>query len=104
MRTHTAFALLLTAMGMLLTLMVSAGPRLFSVPAGSVRGEPTIEEGKQTGIFVWYDRQGLHLRWTTDGKPALFTGRLDLDKPVGELKRVRDEYLDRYYKAVSTAD
>jgi hypothetical protein len=68
-----------------------AAPKLYSIGAGSVRGKPEIEEGKVTGIFIWFDREGLHMRWTTSGKPVLFSGRLDLDKPLGELKRVRDD-------------
>ena len=91
MRNRSVLIPLLALVATALTLAVSAGPRLFSVAAGSLRGEPTIEEGKVTGIFIWYDRQGLHLRWTTDGKPVLFSGRMDLDKPLGELKRVRDD-------------
>jgi len=89
MRNRSALTIFLIAS--LITLAAIAGPRLYSVPAGSVRGEPTIEEGKATGIYVWYDRAGLHLRWTTDGNPVLFAGRLDLDKPLKELKRVRDD-------------
>lgn len=74
-----------------LTWPVGAGPKLYSIGAGSVWGKPEIEEGKVTGIFVWFDSEGLHLRWTAGGKPVLFSGRLDLDKPMGELKRVRDD-------------
>lgn len=89
MRNRSVLALLcLMAVG---TLVANAGPRLYSVGAGQVRGQPAIEEGKVSGIFIWSDRSGLHLRWTTDGKPLLFSGRLDLDKPLREMKRVSDE-------------
>ena len=62
-----------------------------AVAASTLKDKPTIDEGKITAVFLWTDGEGLHLRWTTDGKPVLFSGRLDMDKKVGELKTVRDE-------------
>lgn len=65
--------------------------KTYTVGAGQVRGQPTIDEGKVLGYFIWVDKAGFHLRWSTDGKPFLFTGRIDTDKPVKELKDVRTE-------------
>jgi hypothetical protein len=75
----------------LLALPVLALARTYTVGAGQVWGQPTIEEGKVLGYFIWVDKEGFHLRWCTDGKPYLFTGRIDTDKPVKELKDVRSE-------------
>jgi len=75
----------------LLALPALALARTYTVGAGQVRGQPAIEEGKVLGYFIWVDKQGFHLRWCTDGKPYLFTGRIDTDKPVKDLKNVRAE-------------
>ena len=75
----------------LLALPALALARTYSVGAGQVRGQPTIEEGKVVGYFIWVDKEGFHLRWCTDGKPFLFTGRIDADKPIKEIKDVREE-------------
>jgi hypothetical protein len=52
------------------------------------RGEPTIEVGRKTVAWTWSDATGVHLRWTSNGKAALFTGVLELDATITELKRV----------------
>ena len=78
-------------LGIVLGLPLLAGSRTYMVTAANVRGEPTLEANQTSGYYLWCDRQGLHLRWTTDGTPLLFTGRIDLDKPVREVKRVRQE-------------
>ena len=75
----------------LLALPALALARTYSVGAGLVRGQPTIEDGKILGYFIWVDKAGFHLRWCTDGKPYLFTGRIDADKPIKEIKDVREE-------------
>jgi hypothetical protein len=75
----------------LLALPALALARTYTVGAGQVRGQPIIEEGKVLGYFIWVDKEGFHLRWCTDGKPFLFTGRIDTDKPVKEIKDVRAE-------------
>ncbi len=70
---------------------VPAWAKPSNVAAATLKDKPTIDEGKVTALFIWTDAEGLHLHWTTDGKPVLFSGRLDMDKKVGELKTVRDE-------------
>ena len=75
----------------LLALPALALAGTYTVGAGQVRGQPAIEEGKVLGYFIWVDKQGFHLRWCTDGKPYLFTGRIDTDKKVKELKDVKAE-------------
>jgi hypothetical protein len=75
----------------LLALPALALARNYTIGAGKVRGQPGIEEGKVLGYFIWMDQEGFHLRWCTDGKPYLFTGRIDTDKPIKELKDVREE-------------
>ena len=73
----------------ILSLPVLAGPKHFTVGAGQLKGKPVIEAGKQSAYYIWQDKDGLHLRWTAAEKPLLFTGRIDLDKPLKDLSRVR---------------
>ena len=75
----------------LLALPVLALAKTYTVGTGQVRGQPSMEEGKVLGYFIWVDKDGFHLRWCTDGTPYLFTGRIDADKPIKEIKDVREE-------------
>ncbi|MCK6547864.1 hypothetical protein L6R52_18575 [Myxococcota bacterium] len=52
------------------------------------RGEPKIEVGKRTVAWTWSDATGVHVRWTSNGTPALFTGEIELDATITEMKRV----------------
>jgi hypothetical protein len=62
-----------------------------AVSAGDQGGQPPFEAGKTLGFYIWLEKKVLHIRWVTDGKPVLFSGRLDLDKPLGEVKRIRED-------------
>ena len=64
---------------------------LLALPALALARTYTIGAGKVLGYFIWADKEGFHLRWCTDGKPYLFTGRIDADKPIKELTDVRKE-------------
>jgi hypothetical protein len=74
----------------ILSLPVLAGPKHFTAGAGKIKGKPTIEAGKQNGYFIWQDKEGLHLRWTAAEKTLLYTGRIDLDKPLKEMSRIKE--------------
>lgn len=73
---------------------------------------PEIQAGKETALFVWSDAKGLHVRWTSEGKPVLVTGSVELDRPyAGEIARTNplaggwvDRFGDRVvlYSATST--
>lgn len=69
------------------TLAFAAKP-VFTLPAVALKGEPKITAGAAKGTFVWVDPAGIHVRWTSDGKPALFTGSLELDRPFAKITRV----------------
>ena len=71
---------------MILPAVVDA--RSFLVNKKTSKGTPVVETGKATGYYIWIDEQGLHLRWTAAAKPKLFTGRIDLDRPIKTLTRV----------------
>jgi len=71
--------------------VVMAGTKAFRVPASMLRGQPRIEAGKFEGYYIWVDKDGLHLRWSASSTSLLFTGRLDTDKPVKEVKRLRED-------------
>lgn len=68
-----------------------AGSKAFRVPARMLRGQPELAAGSFEGYHIWTDRDGLHLRWSASSQPLLFTGRLDTDKPVKEVKRLRKD-------------
>lgn len=43
-------------------------------------GKPdAFEPGRSTGYFIWQDREGLHLRATTDGSRHVFNGTIRTD-------------------------
>jgi hypothetical protein len=74
---------------LLLALATLAAPE--TLPAGAAKGEPKPEAmaaGKAVGVFVWADAKQVHVRWSSDGKPQLFSGALELDQPGGEIVRV----------------
>ena len=62
------------------------------IPAGKLRGRPEIDKANCNGYYIWNDKEGLHIRWCTADKPLLFTGRLDTDKPIIELKRIEPKF------------
>jgi hypothetical protein len=67
-----------------------AAPRETPIPASKLFGKPTIELDAGVFLYIWIDGDGLHVRWTTAGKPVLFSGRLSCDRPLEDLKRVLD--------------
>ncbi len=67
-----------------------AGPKVHTIAASKVKGKPALEEGAVDGLHAWSDAEGIHVRWNTTGAPVLFHGRLDTDRPIKELKRIRD--------------
>ncbi len=72
-----------------LALVLAAAPTMAPVPAAQLRGEPAIEAGKQLGVYLWTNGKGLHVRLSSNGKPVLFSGSIETDKPAGEFARVR---------------
>jgi len=67
-------------------------PKPVPVVGGALKGKPAdYQVDKAVGCFLWLDEQGLHVRWTTTpGKPILFAGRVDTDRPLKELTRITD--------------
>jgi len=55
-----------------------------------VKGEPAIKAGAAKALYAWADAKGVHVRWTSDGKPTLFAGAVEMDRAFaeGDLKRV----------------
>jgi len=54
-----------------------------AVPAAALKGAPAIAPGAAKGLYVWTDEKGVHVRWTSDGTPALFSGSLDASRDLG---------------------
>jgi hypothetical protein len=84
-------------------------PEVVMAPA-ALKGEPKIKSGEAKAAFVWVDEKGVHVRWSSDGKPALFSGSLELDKPFARISRVNalaggfvDGYGDRIVMFSATA-
>lgn len=81
MKTRLAAAPLLAA-------LLAAAPPVESLTAAQVKGEPAIVAGKDKGLWAWVDAKGVHVRWSSDGSLAVFSGSLELDKPAGAIVRV----------------
>jgi len=79
---------LVTCLGLVLPCL--AGPKVHKVSASKMRGKPELKEGKHNGLYAWADNEGIHVRWNTSEAPTLFHGRLDTDRPIKEIKRLRE--------------
>ncbi|NMB76907.1 MAG: hypothetical protein GYA21_17475 [Myxococcales bacterium] len=66
-------------------------PKPVPVAGALLRGKPAYTPGQKVGLFLWQDTEGIHVRFTNAGKPVLFEGRLDLDRPLKELKRIDEK-------------
>ncbi|HUU00593.1 MAG TPA: hypothetical protein VM425_04035 [Myxococcota bacterium] len=86
LRPRTAFVLVIA-----FCLPVLAGPKIFNIGAKLLRGKPTISADKTSGYYIWYDRDGLHLRFNAIREPRLYTGRIDTDKAIKGVTRVREK-------------
>ena len=95
----TRFAAILCAACLALPgLSLAAAPRAAKAPPAKaesltpaqLKGEPAVKAGASVAAYVWTDAKGVHVRWTSDGKPVLFSGKVELDKAFGEadFKRV----------------
>lgn len=80
------------------------------LPAADLKGQPSVVGGKVVGVFIWADAAKIHVRWSSDGKPVLFTGSLELSKPPGPIGRINkgaggwaDLYGDRTVMFSATA-
>jgi len=69
---------------------VAAAPVNSFLPV-KLRGQPTFEPGKTAGYFIWTDKEGLHVRWSINGKPLLFSGKFEFDRPFEKQTRVFEE-------------
>lgn len=66
---------------------IFAASKATIIPPTVLVGRPTIETDRSISFYVWTDADGLHVRWTTAGKPVLFSGMLSFDRPLKDLKR-----------------
>ena len=57
-----------------------------------LQGEPEqFRPGDSRGVFIWHDRDGLHLRTTTKGKEHVFSGVIRTDGHFRDVHGVRTE-------------
>ncbi len=68
-----------------------AATRPKTISASKVKGTPDAATLNRRGMSLWKDGDGFHVRWNTDSVPTLFTGRIDTDKPIKEMKRVFEQ-------------
>lgn len=62
-----------------------------------LQGEPDqFRPGDSRGVFIWHDRDGLHLRTTTHGREHVFSGVIRTDGHFRDVHSVRAERDDRY--------
>ncbi|MFO8073603.1 MAG: hypothetical protein R6V85_17220 [Polyangia bacterium] len=47
-----------------------------AVPVAGLDGRPGFERGGETGAFLWHNRSGYHLRFTTEGTDEVFRGKV----------------------------
>jgi hypothetical protein len=52
------------------------------------KGQPAFQPGKDVGLYVWTDAKGTHLRWSSNGKPMLFSGTIEVDGTAGNIERL----------------
>lgn len=85
---NSKIAAILLASGLALPLCAAAPAPVETLPPAALKGEPTLKAGAAKGLFVWADAKAVHVRWTSDGKHALFAGSVEMDKPFGKLDRL----------------
>ena len=52
-------------------------------------GRPAFAEGIDLGYYLWRDKDGWHVRWTTKGQMRTFTGSVTAEGEGGELKSLK---------------
>ena len=62
-----------------------------AVPMSKLEGKPKLEIGDAFGYFLWHDKDGVHLRWTTKEKERAFSGNVTANGELKDLKRVKAE-------------
>lgn len=72
-----------------ITLATTALAASNTISDKQLRGtQPDIKPGISRNVYLWIDNSGMHVRWVSDGKPALFSGRVQLSREVGKFERV----------------
>lgn len=66
-----------------------AAPALRAQQPGTFEGRPAFAEGIALGYYVWTDRDGWHVRWTTMGQMRSFTGSVTAEGEGAELKSLK---------------
>ena len=65
------------SVGLALLCMLGAPvARAETIAAARRKGAPAIKEGQQVAYYVWTDGTTVHVRWTSDGHPTVFSGSL----------------------------
>lgn len=84
---------LAAVMTMIFMLVAFSGYALAWAPR--VQGQPDdFRPGDSRGIFIWHDRNGMHLRTTTHGKDHVFSGVIRTDGQFRDVRGVREECND----------
>lgn len=86
----------LTAMFLVVSILVlCSGYALAWSP--QLQGQPyALKPGDSSGVFIWRDRDGLHLRTTTRGREHAFSGIIRTDGRFVDVRGVRVEGNDSH--------
>ncbi len=91
MRRKTLLAIIvMLSVGLTCLAQDAKPPKPKKVPASQVRGQPEIKADQEVAVFIWSDKEGIHLRWTSGKEPVLIQGRIDADKPIKDHKRIME--------------
>ncbi len=60
-----------------------------------IEGKPSFKLGDKLGYFLWKDKDGIHLIWTTKGRLHSFRGKITGDANLTIKKRIQLESNDQ---------
>ena len=89
-RTTLLATIIMLSLGLTCLAQDAKPPKPKKVPASQVRGQPEIKADQEIAVFIWSDKEGIHLRWTSGKEPVLIQGRIDADKPIKNHKRIME--------------
>jgi len=69
--------------------LLVVAPALRAQQPETFDGRPAFAEGVALGYYVWRDKDGWHLRWTTMGQMRSFTGSVTAEGDGAELKSLK---------------
>ena len=69
--------------------------RVSKMKLRDIEGKPSFRSGSRIAYFLWRDKEGFHLIWTTTGVLHSFRGEITGNKPLTIRKLVKLESNDK---------